>query len=48
VDLIYNGMAAVARAGWEGLSVTENGRLRWYAAAVLAGTILFVAIVALL
>src|SRR5579875_340583 len=48
VDLIYDGMAAVARAGWEGLSVTENGRLRWYAAAVVAGTILFVAIVALL
>jgi NADH-quinone oxidoreductase subunit L len=45
VDLIYTGTAAVTRAGWGSLSLTETGRVRWYAAALVIGTVIFVFIV---
>ena len=44
VDSIYDGLAALARLGWRGLSLTETGNLRWYAAGIAAGTVIFVAI----
>jgi NADH-quinone oxidoreductase subunit L len=44
VDSIYKGLARLAEHSWRILSRTENGRLRWYAAGVAAGSVLFVAI----
>ena len=46
VDLIYTGAAAITRFGWMSLSLTENGRVRWYAAALAVGTVIFVFLVA--
>ncbi|MDE3135978.1 MAG: NADH-quinone oxidoreductase subunit L [Acidobacteriota bacterium] len=48
VDLIYTGAAAVTRVGWGSLSLTETGRVRWYATALVLGTVIFLLIVALL
>jgi NADH-quinone oxidoreductase subunit L len=45
VDLIYTGAAAITRFGWTSLSLTETGRVRWYAAALVIGTVIFVFIV---
>jgi NADH-quinone oxidoreductase subunit L len=47
VDLIYTGTAAVTRYGWSSLSLTETGRVRWYATALVLGTVIFVLLVAL-
>jgi NADH-quinone oxidoreductase subunit L len=46
VDLIYTGTAAITRFGWTSMSLTETGRVRWYAALLLIGTVIFVFIVA--
>jgi len=48
VDLVYTGTAAVTRSGWSSLRLTETGRVRWYATALVVGTVIFVLIVALL
>ncbi len=45
VDTVYNGIARLAELSWRVLSLTESGRLRWYAAGIAAGSVLFVAIV---
>jgi NADH-quinone oxidoreductase subunit L len=45
VDTIYTGLARLAELSWRVLSLTENGRLRWYAAGIAAGSAVFVAIV---
>lgn len=45
VDLIYAGIAASCRVSYRGLRVTENGKVRWYAAGVVLGTVIFVAVV---
>jgi NADH-quinone oxidoreductase subunit L len=45
VDSFYDGVAYVSEWFYRGLRTTENGRIRWYAAAVVAGSIIFVAIV---
>jgi NADH-quinone oxidoreductase subunit L len=47
IDAFYTGVARTADALYRGLSSTENGRVRWYAAAMGAGSVLFVAIVLL-
>ncbi|MFN8177274.1 MAG: NADH-quinone oxidoreductase subunit L [bacterium] len=39
VDLVYRFLAASARAGHGGLSETQTGRLRWYAAALGLGAL---------
>jgi NADH-quinone oxidoreductase subunit L len=44
LDLIYDGIARLASLGWRGLSLTETGNLRWYAAGIAAGTVVFLAI----
>ncbi len=45
IDSIYDGLAALAMWCYRALSVTESGRLRWYAAGIVAGSVLFLAIV---
>ncbi len=44
VDLPYRGIAALSRAGNLVLSKTQTGRLRWYAAVVVIGAIIAVAV----
>ncbi len=48
IDWIYTGLARLAELSWRGLSLTENGKLRWYAAGIAAGSVVFLAIVMLL
>ena len=45
VDLIYDGLARLATLAWRALSLTETGNLRWYAAWIAGGSVLFLAIV---
>ena len=47
VDAFYTGVGRVAETSYQWLSSTETGRVRWYAAAMAAGSALFVAIVLL-
>ncbi|HSB76007.1 MAG TPA: proton-conducting transporter membrane subunit, partial [Terriglobales bacterium] len=48
VDRFYDGLAALSRACYRALSATETGRLRWYAASIVGGTVVFVFIVLIL
>ena len=45
VDAFYTGLARLAELSYRGLSRTETGRIRWYAAAMAAGSVLFIAMV---
>ena len=45
VDAVYRGFAWLARQAWRGLSETESGRVRWYAAGIAGGAVVLVAIV---
>ncbi len=45
VDAFYAGIAWLARLSYRGLSDTETGRVRWYAASMAAASLLFIAIV---
>ena len=42
VDAIVNALAALTRAFWRLLSDTETGRVRWYAAGLALGAVVFV------
>jgi NADH-quinone oxidoreductase subunit L len=43
-DLFYVGIARATEASYRALRLTETGHVRWYAASVAAGAVLFVAI----
>ena len=45
VDGFYNGLAFLSELGWRALRMTENGRVRFYATWITAGTVIFIAIV---
>ena len=45
IDAFYNGLARLNELAWRGLRSSENGKLRWYAAGITIGTVVFVAIV---
>jgi NADH-quinone oxidoreductase subunit L len=45
VDSFYDGVAYLSESFYRGLRTTENGRIRWYAAGIVAGSLIFVAIV---
>ena len=45
VDAFYTGVARLADLFYRGLSNTQTGRVRWYAAAMAAGSALFIAMV---
>ena len=45
IDTFYTGVAWLTQLFYRGLSRTETGRVRWYAAAMAAGSVLFVAMV---
>ena len=42
IDSFYRGIARLAEALYGWLSSTETGRVRWYATAMAAGSVLFV------
>jgi NADH-quinone oxidoreductase subunit L len=44
IDACYAGLARLSELGWRGLSATETGRVRWYAAGIVAGSVVFLAI----
>jgi NADH-quinone oxidoreductase subunit L len=46
-DSIYDGLAAAAAFSWRLLSGTENGLVRWYAAGIAAGSVVYLLIVLL-
>jgi NADH-quinone oxidoreductase subunit L len=48
IDLFYDGIAATCRWSWRGLRTTENGRVRWYAASIAIGTVIFIILVIVL
>ncbi|HVB29006.1 MAG TPA: NADH-quinone oxidoreductase subunit L [Terriglobia bacterium] len=45
VDYIYTGIALVTELLYHGVRKTETGRMRWYAAGIAAGSIIFLTIV---
>jgi NADH-quinone oxidoreductase subunit L len=45
IDAIYTGLASLALLGYRALSATQTGNLRWYAAAIAGGSVVFVAVV---
>jgi NADH-quinone oxidoreductase subunit L len=45
VDAFYTGVARLTQLFYRGLSYTETGRLRWYAAGMAAGSVLFIGMV---
>jgi NADH-quinone oxidoreductase subunit L len=45
VDAFYSGVARLTELFYRGLSDTETGHVRWYAAAMAAGSVLFIALV---
>jgi NADH-quinone oxidoreductase subunit L len=45
VDAFYAGVAWLVQLFYRGLSGTETGRVRWYAAGMAAGSVLFLAVV---
>jgi len=45
IDAFYTGIGRIAEASYRLLSSTETGRVRWYAAAMAAGSVLFIAMV---
>jgi NADH-quinone oxidoreductase subunit L len=45
VDSFYTGVARLTDLLYRGLSGTETGRVRWYAAAMAGGSVVFVAVV---
>ncbi len=47
VDAFYTGIAWLTQVFYRGLSDTETGRVRWYAASVAAGSVVFIAVVLL-
>ena len=44
IDAIYTGVARLSERGYQALSRTQNGQLRWYAASIAAGSVILVAI----
>jgi NADH-quinone oxidoreductase subunit L len=45
IDAFYAGVARLSQLSYRGLSRTETGHVRWYAAGMAAGSVLFIALV---
>ena len=48
IDSFYDGVAAGCRFTWRGVRTTETGRVRWYAASIAIGTVIFIILVIVL
>jgi NADH-quinone oxidoreductase subunit L len=44
VDAIYRALAWLGRLSWRGLSITESGRVRLYAAGIGVGAVVYMAL----
>jgi NADH-quinone oxidoreductase subunit L len=44
IDRFYDGIAAFIQLCWSGLRATETGLVRWYAASIVFGAVLFTAL----
>jgi NADH-quinone oxidoreductase subunit L len=47
VDAFYAGVGRLNEVAWHGMSRTQSGKLRWYAAAIAAGAIVLIGVVIL-
>jgi NADH-quinone oxidoreductase subunit L len=45
VDAFYDGVGRLNEIAWRGMSRTQSGKLRWYAAAIAAGAIVLIGVV---
>ena len=45
IDGFYTSVGRLNELAWRAFRRTENGRLRWYAACIAAGSIVFIAVV---
>ena len=45
IDGSYTGLALLNQGAWRVLHRTQSGKLRWYAAAIAGGTIVYIAVV---
>ncbi|HUZ94650.1 MAG TPA: NADH-quinone oxidoreductase subunit L [Edaphobacter sp.] len=45
VDVFYAGIGRLNEIAWRGMSRTQSGKLRWYAAAIAAGAIVLIGVV---
>ena len=45
IDGFYVGVGRLNEVAWRGLSLTQSGKLRWYAAAIAAGAIVLIGVV---
>jgi len=45
IDGFYTGVASLNEFAWGVLRRTENGKLRWYAAGIAGGSVVFIAVV---
>ena len=45
IDSFYTGVARLNELGWRVLRRSETGQLRWYAAGIAAGSVVFIAVV---
>jgi len=45
IDGFYTGVGRLNEIVWRGLSLSQSGRLRWYAAVIAAGAIVLIGVV---
>jgi NADH-quinone oxidoreductase subunit L len=45
IDLLYTGIARLSELFYRAVRTTETGRVRWYAAGIVFGSVVFAAIV---
>jgi NADH-quinone oxidoreductase subunit L len=45
IDLLYTGIARLSELFYRAVRTTETGRVRWYAAGIVFGSLVFAAIV---
>jgi NADH-quinone oxidoreductase subunit L len=47
IDLVYDAVAGICMVSSDALALTQTGKIRWYAAAITVGVLIFIAIVVL-
>jgi NADH-quinone oxidoreductase subunit L len=47
IDLVYDAVALISTVSSDVLALTQTGKIRWYAAAIAAGAVIFIGIVVL-
>jgi NADH-quinone oxidoreductase subunit L len=47
IDLVYDAVAGICMVSSDALALTQTGKIRWYAAAITVGALIFIGIVVL-